>query len=86
MSLPQPAPLQAALARDFAALDIEQQVALINNADALDDKGRYLPWDKVRYRQPPAGLTARLHWFRMAMARRSSSRTLLLLGRGGQPF
>lgn len=86
MSLPQSAPPQATLVREFAALDVEQQVTLINNADTLDDKGRYLPWDEVRYRQPPAGLTARLHWFRMAMARRSSSHTLPLLGRGGQPF
>ena len=56
MPLPQNAPLQAALTSDFVALDAERQVALITEANPLDDKGRYLAWDQIRYREPPAGL------------------------------
>lgn len=86
MPLPQTSPTQAALAAEFAALDVERQVALITDANPLDDRGRYLAWDQVRYREPPAGLTLRQYWFGVAMARRVSARTLPLLGRGGQPF
>ncbi len=86
MTLPQNAPSQAALSAEFIALNADQQVALLANADPLDSQGRYLPWDEVRYRQPPDGVSVRLHWFGMAMARRAAARTLPLLGRGGQPF
>lgn len=86
MSLPQTAPSQAALSAEFLQLDAEQQIALLTDASPLDEKGRYLPWDDVRYRQPPERLSARLHWFGMAMARRASARSLPLLGRGDQPF
>ena len=86
MPLPQTAPSQAALTSEFVALDAERQVALLTDANPLDDKGRYLAWDEVRYRRPPDGLDVRLHWFGMAMARRASARTLPLLGRGDQPF
>ncbi len=86
MSLPQTAPSQAALTAEFVALDADQQVALLNDANPLDENDRYLPWDQVRNRQPPGGGSVRLRWFGMAMARRASARTLPLLGRGGQPF
>lgn len=86
MPLPQTAPPQSALTSEFVALDAERQVALISDANPLDDKGRYLAWDQIRHREPPAGQTIRQHWFATAMARRASSRTLPLLGRGNQPF
>ena len=86
MPLPDPAPSRSSLTADFAALDVDRQVDLIDGASTLDDKGRYLPWDQIRYRTPPQGLTARQYWFGISMARRSSAQTLPLLGRGGQPF
>ena len=86
MSLPQTAPLQSALTSDFVELGAERQVALINDANPLDEKGRYLAWDQIRYREPPPGLTIRQHWFATAMARRASARTLPLFGCDGQPF
>ena len=84
MPLPDPAPSRSSLTADFAALDVDRQVDLIDGASALDDKGRYLPWDQIRYRTPPQGLTVRQYWFGMSMARRSSAQTLPLLGRGAQ--
>lgn len=86
MPLPQTAPSQKTLTAEFVALDAERQVALLTDASPLDEKNRYLPWEEVRYRQPPDGLSARLYWFGMAMARRASARTLPLIGRGDQPF
>lgn len=86
MPLPQTAPSQAALSAEFVQLDAERQVALLNDANPLDEKDRYLPWDEVRYRSSPDGLSVRLRWFAMAMARRASARDLPLLGRGNQPF
>ena len=86
MSLPRTAPAQASLAADFSALDVERQMTLIDSASAVDAQGRYLPWDQIRHREPPAGLTVRQYWFGVAMARRATARTLPLLGRGGQPF
>ena len=86
MRLPLSAPPLAGLMAEFAELDAAQQVALFADAAPLDEKGRYLPWDEVRHRQPPEGLSPRLNWLRMVMPRRGGSQTLPLRGRGGQPF
>ena len=86
MKLPLTAPPFAGLMAEFAELDAAQQVALFADAAPVDEKGRYLPWDEARHRQPPEGLSPRLNWLRMVMPRRGGSQTLPLRGRGGQPF
>lgn len=47
----------------------------------------YLPWDKLRFKTPPTGLTVEEWWLQTKLARRSVSRPInLLRDTQGQPF
>ena len=86
MALPDVAPPVSALQADFDALSFEERTRLFGALSPVDAKDRYLPWDEVRYREPPAGLTRRLWWLSLSSARYAARQELPLLGRGGRPF
>jgi Fic family protein len=46
----------------------------------------YLPWDKLRYKTPPPGLTHKHWWFALKTARRMIRRPLPLVDAQGQNF
>ena len=46
--------------------------------------GRYLPWDELRRRKPPEGLTSEEWWLLVKLARNGMQRTIPLTGKGGQ--
>lgn len=58
----------------------------ILNGDPVDDKGRYLHWDEVRRRTPPAGLTIKQWWASMWLSRHAVSVQLPLTDTKGKPF
>ena len=86
MALPDVAPPLSALQVDFDALSFEERARMQGTLSPVDAQGRYLPWDEVRYRQPPDGLTRRQWWLSLSSARRAARHELPLLGRGGQTF
>ena len=86
MALPDVAPSLSTLQEDFDALSFEQRARMQGVLSPVDEQGRYLPWDDVRYRQPPDGLTQRQWWLSLTSARRAARHELPLLGRGGQAF
>ncbi len=86
MALPTSAPTRTALALEFADLSPDQQLAVLDGARQLDGNGRYLPFDELRHRTPPSGLSVSMHWFGTLTARRGSARALPLLGPGDQQF
>ena len=86
MALRDVAPSLSALQGDFDALSFDERARILGALTPIDAQGRYLPWDEVRYRQPPVGLTRRLWWLSLSSARRAAQHELPLLGRGGQPF
>jgi len=49
-------------------------------------QGRYLHWDEVRHRPPPAGLTHELWWAGVKMARRGMLKNLPLLDKHHHPI
>lgn len=50
-------------------------------------EGRYLHWDELRHRQPPAGLSPEAWWASVKLARQSLVRAVpSLLDKGGRPF
>jgi len=48
--------------------------------------GRYLHWDELRHRQPPAGLSEEQWWLSIKLARTPQYRPLPLSDKTGQPF
>ncbi len=48
--------------------------------------GQYLHWDKLRYREPPGGLSHREWWFALKVSRRSSYETVPLEDQSGRSF
>lgn len=60
-------------------------VLVSSGASAMTDE--YLPWDKLRYRTPPEGLTAEEWWLKTRWARRSVQRPVrALIDKAGEPF
>ncbi|MEV6152825.1 Fic family protein [Nonomuraea sp. NPDC052129] len=53
---------------------------------AVDSAERYLPWDEIRHRTPPAGLTHEQWWLGLKMARLGMRRDLPLVDAGGLSF
>lgn len=48
--------------------------------------GKYLHWDALRHRDPPPGLSQKVWWFAVRMARSAGSHFLPLSDKAGQPF
>lgn len=49
-------------------------------------EGRYLHWDEMRHRTPPAGVTHEQWWWATKMARLSQTQVLPLQDKAGNPF
>lgn len=52
----------------------------------IDEKGRYLHWDQLRFRQPPDGMTTEEWWMTTKMARNAASGQLPFRDRSDHPF
>ena len=74
------APAVADLMREVGPEDLRTAVAA-----PLDDRAReqYLHWDKLRHLDPPSGLTAKLWWLKIKLARSDEWRRLPLRDRNG---
>lgn len=78
LKTPVPPPQYAELAESVQAngrLGVVLQLALADGALMK----RYLPWDKLRFKEPPAGLTHEEWWFAIRLARRSVQRSIAVL-------
>jgi Fic family protein len=86
MRKPQPPPplddLPALLSGPGAA-DFAQKVFTLSASIA---GSRYLPWDELRYRKPPDGLSPEQWWVAVKLGRTGMQRPLPLIGQGAQPF
>lgn len=77
---PRPPDLDRVIARSGAEL---WRVPL---QESIEIDERYLHWDELRHRTPPAGLEVEQWWLRVALARKGASRQLPLTGAGGRPL
>jgi len=59
---------------------------LLEGASPVDQKGRYLHWDKLRHLPPPEGFKSEEWWFRIKTARRHLYQPLPLQDKQGKPF
>ena len=74
MKTPMPPP---PLARVMDDLDSDAQ-RLLDLISRAGDDDEYLPWDKLRYKTPPEGLTHEQWWAGLKLRRRSNLRYLPL--------
>ncbi len=88
MGIPRtPPPLDGILSKHFDSEPFTpESLVFLNSAGPLDDKGRYLHWDKVQHLQPPEGMTNELWWARMKLARQAESKQVPLYDKLGKPF
>ena len=49
-------------------------------------RGRYLHWENLRHRTPPAGLSLDEWWLGLKFARTSAAKPMPLVGFDGRPF
>ncbi|MCB1237766.1 MAG: Fic family protein [Verrucomicrobiae bacterium] len=66
------------------SLSTDAQVDRILPARLSDDE--YLPWDKLIYREPPAGFSREEWWLALKLNRMRASRQVSLIDKKGQPF
>jgi Fic family protein len=64
----------------------ERLTELLRNPQGPAPGGRYLPWDELRHRTPPVGLTTDEWWFTVRTARQLLAKPLPLLDCAGRPF
>lgn len=69
-----------------AAPGVEDLIPILARSSPVDAKGRYLHWDEMRHKTPPAGLSLDQWWLGTAMARRAMAKPLPLVGIDGRPF
>ncbi|MEX0168986.1 Fic family protein [Streptomyces sp. LMG1-1-1.1] len=62
------------------------KLARILTAPGAGPTDPYLPWDKLRYKNPPEGLTHEEWWAGIKLARRRVQRILPLVDTDGNPF
>src|SRR5437016_2482518 len=84
MKLPKRPPPRDAL---FAGLtDPESSLRIIRSVPDPTVHGKYLHWDKLRYHNPPEGLTLEEWWLGLKMHRMSLAKAVPLRDQSGREF
>ncbi len=70
----------------FDGIPSEKLVRILGTTSSVMSED-YLPWDKLRFKTPPAGLTHEEWWLKTRWARKSVQRTIdVLVDKDGNPF
>jgi len=85
MHIPLTPPDLTAMLRTLPPAQLMEILRQGSGAVPLADK-RYLHWDELRHRNPPAGLTHEHWWLQIKLARQSQYKQLPLLDKEGKPF
>ena len=59
---------------------------MLGRQGSTDEKGRYFHWDKIRYLQPPEGLSSEEYWLALKLSRQNQSKALPFLDKRGKQF
>ena len=85
MKKPVPPPPIDEILNRLGQEDNQRLIMVLSRArEAQDDE--YLPWDKLRFKTPPEGLSHEEWWLTIKLARAASSRRLPLFTADGTPF
>lgn len=88
MRIPVKPPFVDDVMKDLEGKDLTEFLTLlIQGVGPLDEKGRYLHWDKLRHLLPPHGYTPEIYWLSMRSSRQSISKELpFFKDKDGKPF
>lgn len=86
MKIPVSPPNMSVLYEDISKLGMGKLLAMHESASPVDEKGRYLHWDKLRHLTGPENLNSQEWWFRIKIARRNMYQKLPLLNKQGESF
>ena len=86
MRIPKPPPKIADLLKELQEEDPSKLVGILTQSTQHVVTDAYIPWDKLRYKKPPSGLTAEQWWLSVRMARHAFQRPLPLTDSVGKPF
>lgn len=64
----------------------DRLLLVLNESENIGPSERYLPWDEIRYRTPPKGLTAEEWWAAIKFSRRRMQRVIPLMDKDERPF
>lgn len=84
MKTPMPPPAFPALMEQVKG-NMNRLFEVLDGVDTADEE-EYLSWDKLRYKEPPDGMTHEEWWMGLKFKRRANMRQLPLEMIGGQPF
>lgn len=88
MKIPPSPPSIEVLLAEYAAQGTTSHLAKLLAMDlgVCDERGRYTHWDKLRFVNPPQGLSAQDYWFVIKLARNKLARKLKLTDPLGKPM
>lgn len=86
MQLPVTPPDFDALFQATLAAGAPELSRLLSTSSDVDEKGRYLHWDKLRHLPPPQGYSSEQWWLATKLARRQHYQPLPFTDKNGKPF
>ena len=72
--------------RIISEMQKKEQVVLFQNLQPTDAEGRYLHWGKLKYLEPPEGMSNEEWWVGLKLARNAMKKELPLLDKQGRSF
>lgn len=86
MKKPLTPPFSEGVPKSLLGKGIEAMVSVMVDVAPVDEKGRYLHWDKLRHLPAPKGLASELWWWGIKQARKKLHRPLPLADKQGRPM
>jgi len=86
MKLPERPPPRDQLLMELAKTAPARFASVMRSVGGPSVSGKYLHWDELKYREPPAGLSVREWWLALKLGRDVGRVVTPLVGVSGQPF
>lgn len=86
MRMPKTPPNRQALFDQILKENLSHFPAILERSGVVDEKGRYLHWDELRFKKAPEGLTHEEWWVGTRLAREVAMQKIPLADGGGRKF
>lgn len=87
MKVPESAPSSMRTLSKIVLKDQDELIRVLGmTLPPVDEKGRYLHWEKLKYLPAPENITAEEHWYLIKKTRKSLYKELPFLDKAGKPF